>query len=125
VSAFTVPFFGSKGLESGRNFLYRAPINAWDMSLSKEFKIKESVKFELRLDAFNAFNHTQFDGVNGTLAVVGLKTIPVTVNGATVNRTVYDTTPTNLASATNKLGFGAVNSVRPPRNMQWSARFQF
>ena len=35
-------------------------------------------------------------------------------------------TPTNLASETgNRTGFGAVTSVRPPRNMQISARFQF
>ncbi len=117
VSAFTVPFFGSKGLESGRNFLYRAPINSWDMSLLKTIKIKEKMNFQFRLDAFNALNHTQFDSVNSTLAVKGLRTI----NG----RTVFDPTPTNLASATNKLGFGGVTAVRPPRNMQWSARFQF
>ncbi|MFN7927849.1 MAG: TonB-dependent receptor [Blastocatellia bacterium] len=117
VAAFTVPAFGSLGLESGRNFLYRAPINAWDMSLSKDFKVKERLRFQARLDTFNTFNHTQFDSVNATLAVRGLRTI----NG----RTVYDPTPTNLASATNKLGFGAVTAVRPPRNMQWSLRVQF
>src|SRR5205085_10851595 len=105
----------------GRNFLYRAPINSWDMSLLKTFKVKERVNLQFRLDAFNALNHTQFDTVNATLAVRGLRTI--TVNGA--SRTIFDPTPTNLASATNKLGFGAVTAVRPPRNMQWSARVQF
>lgn len=121
VSAFTVPFFGSKGLESGRNFLYRAPINSWDLSLLKTIKVKERMNFQFRLDAFNALNHTQFDSVNSTLAVKGLRTI--TVNGA--SRTIFDPTPTNLASPTNKLGFGAVTAVRPPRNLQWSVRFQF
>jgi len=110
VAAFTTPGLGSKGLESGRNFLYRAPINSWDLSLSKEFKIKERAKFEIRLDAFNALNHTQFDGVNSTLNVTSLT----------------NPTPTNLASETgNRNGFGSINSVRPPRNMQLSARFQF
>jgi hypothetical protein len=110
VSAFTTPGLGSLGLESGRNFLYRSPINSWDISLSKEFKIRENIGFELRLDTFNTLNHTQFDGVNSTLNVASLT----------------DRTPTNLASETgNKNGFGAITSVRPPRNMQISARFRF
>jgi hypothetical protein len=110
VAAFTTPGLGSRGLESGRNFLYRNPINAWDISLSKEFRIREGKFFELRLDTFNTFNHTQYDGVNSTLNVTSLT----------------NTTPTNLASETgNRTGFGAVTSVRPPRNMQISARFQF
>jgi hypothetical protein len=110
VSAFTTPGLGSLGLESGRNFLYRAPINALDATLSKTFRFTERMGLEIRLDAFNALNHTQFDGVNSTLAVQSLT----------------NPTPTNLASATgNRTGFGAVTSVRPPRNMQLSARFSF
>jgi hypothetical protein len=109
VSAFTTPGLGSKGLESGRNFLYRAPINSWDISLSKEFHIKERAHFEVRLDTFNTLNHTQFDTINSTLNVVSLT----------------NPTPTNLASDSNRTGFGAVTAVRPPRNMQISARFQF
>jgi len=112
VSAFTTPGPGSLGFESGRNFLYRAPINSWDLSLSKRFRVKETAEFEFRLDAFNAFNHTQFDAVNTTLNVTSLT----------------DRTPTNLGSESTRslwTGFGAVNSVRPARNLQLSARFQF
>lgn len=110
VTKFTTPGIGSVGLESGRNFLYRAPINSWDLSLEKAYRFKERAKLELRLDAFNALNHTQFDTVNSTLNVTSLT----------------DPTATNLASATgNRTGFGAVTSVRPPRVMQLSARFAF
>src|SRR6185295_5744928 len=70
-AAFAAPTVGSLGLESGRNFLYRAPINSWDLSLAKRFAITERAKLEIRLDAFNALNHTQFDTVNATLAVKG------------------------------------------------------
>ena len=110
-AAFTPPnLVGSLGLESGRNFLYRSPINAIDATLSKSFSWKERMKLELRLDTFNLLNHTQFDGINTTLNVT--------------SATNY--TPTNLANElTNRAGFGAVTSVRPPRNMQISARFQF
>jgi hypothetical protein len=114
VTKFTTPSPGSLGLESGRNFLYRAPINNWDISLAKRFVIKEQVKIEVRLDTFNTFNHTQFDAVNATLNV----------------RSLTDPTPTNLpfdgaGNLVNRNGFGTIQSVRPPRNMQLSAHIQF
>ena len=113
-AAFTTPKVGSIGMESGRNFLYRSPINSWDLSLAKRFAITEKAKLEIRLDAFNALNHTQFDAVNATLNVTSLT----------------DPTPTNLpfnaaGNLVNRNGFGTINSVRPPRNMQLSAHIQF
>lgn len=113
-AAFTVPKPGSLGLESGRNFLYRSPINSLDLSLSKRFPFKERVEMELRLDAFNALNHTQFDTVNTSLVV----------------RSLNDPTPTNLpfdanGNLVNRNGFGTISGIRPPRNMQLSARLQF
>lgn len=33
----------------------------WDLSLSKTFALTERVKFQFRLDAFNAFNHVNFN----------------------------------------------------------------
>ncbi len=110
VGAFASPNFGSFSYESGRNFMRFAPINSWDLALSKEFRVKERFRFEARLDAFNAFNHTQFDGINTGAVFSG----------------VNSTTITNLANEqTNRTGFGAVTSARPPRNLQWSLRFQF
>ena len=109
VTALALPTAGSTGFESGRNFLYSSPINALDLSLSKRFRFKEKVEMEFRLDAFNALNHTQFDGINSTF------TGPV-----------GGTTATNLASEFgNPVGFGAVNSVRRPRNLQLVGRIQF
>jgi hypothetical protein len=105
ITAFTLPQPGSQGFESGRNYLYRSPINSWDLSLSKRFQVKERAKFEIRLDAFNALNHTQFNDVNTTLTANS----PFDANGNLVNKT----------------GFGAVTSVRPPRNLQLGARFEF
>jgi carboxypeptidase family protein len=108
-TAFALPTTGSTSFESGRNYLYRSPINSLDMSLAKRFRIKEKVGLEFRLDAFNALNHTQFNDVNATF------------NGA-----LGATTPTNLASEIgNPTGFGGVQTVRPPRNLQLSARVQF
>jgi hypothetical protein len=110
VAAFAPSTVGSQGFESGRNFLNVGAVNSWDAALSKEFRVKERFRFEARLDAFNALNHTQFDGVFNTLNVTSLT----------------NPTPTNLASETgNRNGFGAISSTRPPRNLQWSLRFNF
>ncbi len=110
VSAIAAPNGVSQVYDSGRNFLRFAPINSWDAALSKEFRVKERFRFEARLDAFNALNHTQFDGV---------------FNNLTLNNNATRT-PTNLASESgNRNGFGAVSSVRLPRNLQWSLRFAF
>ena len=63
--------------------------------------------------------------LNSTLIVKGYVTDTVT-GSPTFGKTILDLTPTNLASeASNKGGFGAITSVRPPRNLQWSLRFQF
>ncbi|NOT58588.1 MAG: hypothetical protein HOP19_00005 [Acidobacteria bacterium] len=120
-AAFGLPKTGSLSLESGRNFLYRNPINSWDMSLSKEFRFTEKTKIEFRLDAFNALNHTQFDGVNSTINFTSL-TNPTPTNLASPNVIVNANGSINRAPLT---GFGAVTSVRPPRNLQWSMRFEF
>ena len=110
VTVFQAPSVGSKGLESGRNYLTLPPLNNWDLSLSKRFVFGEHYRFEARLDAFNAFNHTQFNGIN------------TTANFASPGSTVI----TNLANSTTNLnGFGAINSIRPPRNLQWMLRFEF
>jgi hypothetical protein len=116
VSAFTIPGPGSTGYESGRNLLYRAPINSFDLSLAKRFRFKEKAGVEIRIDAFNVLNHTQFFNVNSTLEVKGFD--------AATGR--IDPTPTNLASERgNPTGFGGVQSVRPPRQLQLAARFEF
>jgi hypothetical protein len=112
--AFAAPRPGSIGLESGRNFLNRAATNNLDLTLSKFFLMGGERRLELRLDAFNALNHTQFFDVNSTI----------------IFRSLTDLTPTNLpydaaGNLVNPNGFGTVANVRPPRTIQLMARFQF
>ncbi|MEO8362163.1 MAG: hypothetical protein ABI672_19200, partial [Vicinamibacteria bacterium] len=113
-AAITIPKPGTLGLDSGRNFLRTAATNNLDLFLQKSFPMGGSRRLELRGDAFNALNHTQFYTVNTTLAV----------------KSLADPTPTNLPfDSTGKLvnptGFGAVTAVRPSRTIQLTARFQF
>jgi hypothetical protein len=69
-SCFVPAQVGSKGLESGIDYL-RAPggLN-FDMAVQKEFAVIKDgkVHFQFRADAFNVFNHTIFTGVNSGLA---------------------------------------------------------
>jgi len=45
--------------------VFRGPgTNNWDLSLFKNIPIREKVRFQLRVEAYNAFNHTQFSDVN-------------------------------------------------------------
>jgi hypothetical protein len=115
-AVFLPPSPASLGLESGRNFLVGPGINNIDLSLQKSFVISEKRRLELRVDAFNALNHTQFSGVNSNLNFTSLTNL----------------TPTNLPYDANgnfifnnRNGFGTINGVRDPRILQMVARFVF
>jgi hypothetical protein len=65
-SAFSLPAVGQWGtLTKGA---IRAPgRDNWNMSLFKEFVLNErGSRFELRVESFNTWNHTQFNGVSTT-----------------------------------------------------------
>jgi hypothetical protein len=78
-----------------------------DASVSKDFKIWERVKFQVRVDAFNLMNHTNFQAPNGTLAV-----------------TADPANPTQATFATSS-SFGKITGTQPNRQMQASTRFFF
>jgi hypothetical protein len=67
---------------------------------------------QLRLEMFNAPNHTQFSDFNRTIQFS-----PAT--GAVTNL------PTALGGGGGRFGFGAVNAARDPRNIQLAAKFYF
>ncbi len=49
----------------GRNTERTNPVENFDMSFFKIFRVRENLKLEYRLEAFNIFNHPQFTGVPG------------------------------------------------------------
>jgi hypothetical protein len=93
-SLFSLPPLGSVG-NSGRRLFSGPGIDNYDLTLQKNFKLAESKSFELRVEAFNAFNHAQFYG-------------PASVDG-------------NIGSAT----FGNVVSAAPPRLLQLALKLVF
>jgi len=113
-SCFAPPKPGSDGTESARFFLHGPPINNVDLSLSKVFPVGKRVKMEIRADAFNAFNHTQFNGVNNTVNFASL------TNPAITNLP-YDAS----GNLVRNNGFGSINGVAPPRQIQLVTRLTF
>jgi hypothetical protein len=108
------PQVGSFGLESGVNYLTGAGTNNFDLSLQKDFKVKERMHFQIRFDAFNAFNHTQFSTINASVS-------SNTLGGAYTNLYLNPTT----GALNNKNGFGTVNGVRDPRILQTMIKIRF
>jgi hypothetical protein len=46
--------------DAGRNTLPTPRINNWDMTVAKNFAIRERTRLQFRADFFNAFNHPQY-----------------------------------------------------------------
>ncbi len=61
-NAFSIPAAGTGIGDASRNPLYGPGINNWDIALMKDIHITESKYFQIRLETYNTFNHTQFLG---------------------------------------------------------------
>ena len=68
-SAFRMPAKGTFG-NSGRNIIRDAPLNNWDIGIFKEFAFAERARLQVRTEAFNALNHTQFQLFGNTLGTL-------------------------------------------------------
>jgi hypothetical protein len=89
--------------DSRRNSLRAAGIDTTNLSLGKTFRITEVIGLQLRADASNVFNHTNFDAPDG-----------------------YFNDPVNLSTPGRPQGAGTVSATTVPgRTMQISARIAF
>jgi hypothetical protein len=64
-TVFAMPAIGTPG-NAPRDVVRGPGINNFDMTIFKNFPIREKVNLQLRFEAYNAFNHTQFSGINTT-----------------------------------------------------------
>jgi hypothetical protein len=83
-----------------RNVIQRPGIHNWDLSAFKNFGLGAKRRFQLRLEAYNVLNHTQFSDIN---------------------RTARFDAQGNQTDAT----FGLANTARLPRVVQGSVRLYF
>jgi len=93
-AAFSINALGTPGDASRRSFYGPGSFNS-NIALIRNFRFSEAKALQFRLEAFNAFNHTQFFG-------------PAAVNG-------------NISSPL----FGQVVKAQPPRLMQAAVKFTF
>jgi Carboxypeptidase regulatory-like domain/TonB dependent receptor len=93
-SAFSMNALGTPG-NAKRRFFYGPGADNFDMALAKKLAITESKSLIFRAEAFNVFNHTQFNG-------------PTAVDG-------------NIGSST----FGNAISAAAPRILQGALKFTF
>jgi hypothetical protein len=128
-ACFFAPSPGSLGLESGQNWLYNPGLIQFDMSLEKQFVIREKLHFQLRADAFNVFNHSNFTGLNTGLNFNAYPTSNGVVAG--LPTLANNATPYNAAGQlVNITGFGSATSPASgapggPRVLQLVGRFTF
>jgi len=117
---FAPPQPGSDGAESSRFFLRNPPTNNLDLSIAKKFIVHKSMGLEVRLDAFNALNHTQF-----LVTAQGLNQA-ATVNFASLTNPAITNLPTDAnGNVIRNNGFGAVAGVAPARQIQLVTRLTF
>jgi hypothetical protein len=91
---FRLPDLGTIGT-AGRRFFYGPGMANFDVALHKDVRVFESCSMEIRMEAFNVFNHAQFYG-------------PAAVNG-------------NITSAS----FGRIVNAAAPRLIQLAVKFGF
>jgi hypothetical protein len=94
INAFSLNALGTPGDASRRSFIGPGEIN-FDLALLKTLTFSESRNLQIRVEAFNAFNHANFFG-------------PLAVDGDISS---------NL--------FGQVVNAAPPREVQVAAKFFF
>jgi hypothetical protein len=93
-SLYSLDALGTPGT-SARRLFYGPGVENFDLALSKSTRISESSALEFRLEAFNAFNHTQFFG------------------------------PTSVVGEITSDAFGQVTSAAPPRLVQAAVKLRF
>ncbi len=111
-AAFRAPQVGDPGIgNEGQNQFTGPGINNTNLALQKQFTVKERYNFQLRMDAFNVFNHAQFNGINSSLSF------------NTPGSTDVQNTAANNPQQWN--GFGSVSGANDPRIVQLLGRFTF
>ena len=102
-NAFAVPANGSYG-NFHRNSIYGPGVDNYNVSLLKSININESVRFQLRLETFNVFNHTQWSNINTGLSA---PTAGESFGGSQAGSS------------------GQITSTRDPRQLQLGGKFYF
>jgi outer membrane receptor protein involved in Fe transport len=127
----------------GRNTYVGDPLYSWDMRISRYFQLRERLRLDLMVDAFNLLNRPNVDEVTsvyGAAVICGGTAIPTNYKDRATRETqaqAADFNPANPATFTcpnlapvpsppvpNGL-FGAPRTMLNPRQFQFGAKFIF
>ena len=96
---FQMPAVGTFG-NAAKSVLRGPGLNNWDIAILKNFPIYERLRAQFRCEMYNAWNHTQFNGVDTTARF-------------------------DPAGRQGNARFGQVISAADPRQIQLALRFYF
>jgi hypothetical protein len=99
----TIPTQDTPGI-TGTTFGRGPGTNNFDMAVNKNFPVHEGMMFQVRVEAYNVFNHASFNKIDTTVR--------------------FDATNT-VGSPQNSPTFGQLTGDRGPRTLQLSGRFNF
>lgn len=85
-ASFCHAAFGTFG-NTGRDSLHGPGLNVTNLALMKDVQVKEQMRFELRLESFNTFNHVNFNNPQSTFGSGGSST---NVNSGFLGRLTSD-----------------------------------
>ena len=127
----------------GRNTYYGDPLYSWDLRISRYFQIRERLRLDLMVDAFDLLNRPNVDEVTsvyGAAVICGGTAVPKNYRDRATRETqaqAADFNPTDPATFTcpnlapvpsppvpNGL-FGAPRTMLNPRQFQFAAKFAF
>ncbi|MGI8786248.1 MAG: carboxypeptidase regulatory-like domain-containing protein [Pyrinomonadaceae bacterium] len=108
---------------AGRNTGKGEPYYSFDMRLARRFFVKEQRYLELTFEAFNLFNHVNYNGINNIVGTACVANFASNPNCASATRVI----PINArgvqgVSSTSPLGF---TSAAPSRQLQFGVRYNF
>ena len=109
-----VPHFGS----SGRNKFYGPHFRNFDLAITKDTQLTERVAMQVRLDAFNVFNHPNFANPVLPNFIVDWTTNGIDPSGRGIGFLPLTVTP-DVGAQNPYLGGGG------PRNLELAVRFTF
>jgi hypothetical protein len=120
VTSVTGPTYNSVGLESGRNLLRGCPDHTVDLAIARNIRLGGGRQFQIRLDAFNAFNTVV---INGRQTQIQYNSpTDLFVRNAEFNA---DGTIASGRDIPKNAGFGAATGAQNMRNLQLTVRFSF
>jgi hypothetical protein len=97
----------------GRNVIRGFPLQELDLSMQRDFPIRESIRLRFQADMFNAFNHPSFGPQGGNVSNTSFG-----IASSMANSTLG-------AAASSGAGFSPIFNTGGPRNFQFALKLFF